>query len=164
MALQDGASVAVLVLRYAFGQRFRVSARRAYAWCTDYRSDDHDLIGEKGRRRVSRLSKEILLLTDTWPLPRRGYIKKVKLVRLEPKDLAWTSTNLFGPTRYSQFLYRVVPEGRRASRIKISGVQVDRTPGRPTGARTASLTRRLCREDAAAWALFARAMEAELGS
>jgi hypothetical protein len=154
--------VHAFTVRYSFQQRFQVTPRRAFAWCTDYRSDDHALIGAKGRRKISKISDGVLLVTDTWPRPHGGWVTKVKLVRLEPKKLSWVSTHVSGPARHSQFLYRVVPEGRGSSRLEVSGVQIERSRNRPTHAVMNSLSRRLCKEDSEAWKLFARAMEAEL--
>jgi hypothetical protein len=153
--------VPAFTVRYSFLQHFRVAARVAYAWCTDYRSNDHSLMGEKGQRKISKLSQDALILTDTWLRPGGRSVTKVKLVRLDPKQLSWTSTHIAGPARYSQFLYRIIPEGRGGSRLEFSGAQHERARNRPTRARMNLLARRLQRDDALAWKHIARAMEDE---
>jgi hypothetical protein len=154
--------VPAFTVPYRFCQRFRVAARRAYEWCTDYRTDDLALMGEKGRRKISKLSNDTILFKETFPRPRGRAITKVKLIRLDRKHLSWTNTHLSGPARYSQFLYRIVPEGRDRSRLEFSGFQLERTRHRPTPAQKKLRARRLLREDSHAWELLARAMESDL--
>ena len=149
-------------VRYSFQQRFHVAARRAYAWCTDYRPDDHVLMGERGSRKVLQLSEDALILTDNWPGRVGRSVTKVKLVRLDPRNLSWTSTHIAGPARHSQFLYRIVSEGRERSRLEVLGFQHERARNRLTLARMKSRSRGLCRDDSEAWKLLAWAMETEL--
>ena len=158
----DGSRMPAYTVRYSFEQPFHTSARRAFAWCTDFRTDDHARMGETGRRTISRLTEDTLLLTDVFPGPRGGSVTKVKLVRLDPAGLSWTNTHLSGPARHSQFLYRIVPEGRDRSHLVFSGFQVGRAPRRPTRAQLRALAQRLQREDSLAWRQLARALDSEL--
>ena len=150
-------------LRYSFRQLFKVSARRAFAWCTDFAPDDLALEGVPGRRKVAWITPDTVVLTDRFPRTTGGSIQKVKLVRLDRKALRWTSTHLSGPAQYSQFWYRIVPEGRGSSWLEFNGFELKHARTPPGPPRIAEEARRLGREDSTAWRHFARAMERELG-
>ena len=146
-----------LPVRYRFCQRFAVSAKRAFEWCTTFDPQDHKLMGDKGvERHITNLAEGTIILKDIFHAG-TGTIEKEKLVQLYPDQLSWVSTHLTGPNKYSQFLYKISPEGG-ASILDFTGLHMDYQT--KTGAET--LAQKLCKEDAAAWKLLAEAMEEEL--
>jgi len=147
-----------LSVRYKFSQRFRVSAQKAFEWCTNFDPQDHVLMGEKGTdRRVTLITKGTLILQDVFP-SKTGKVEKQKLVQLYPETLSWVSTHLTGPNQYSQFLYQISTRGKSASILEFTGLHLD-YDGKEDAQ---SLATRLRREDAAAWRLLAKAMMKEL--
>jgi len=151
--------------RISFDYRFVVnlpaSADAAYRWATDYRPDDPARMGQVGRRRVERLAEGTILLTDTVRTD-RGPVTKTRLVRLRPRTRSWTNTHLAGPMQHSQFLYRILPRGRRRSRLEFVGLQVERAGRALSAGERSRRARTVAREDAATWRLLARAMADDL--
>jgi hypothetical protein len=145
-------------VHYRFTQHFDFPARAAYRWCTDYDSGDIDLGGERGKRSIRWLNEDVLILTDTYFTGKVNIVKK-RLIKLYPERLWWTNTRISRDGRYSQFLYRVVPE-RGGSRLYFTGSQM--FAGRATASGRAALARRLAREDSALWRNFAKAMAKDL--
>ena len=148
---------------YRFSVRLPASADAAYQWATDYAPDDLGRMGEVGRRQIQRLAEGTILLTDTVRAGGRQVTKK-RLVRLRPAARSWTNTHVAGPTRHSQFLYTIVPEGPHRSRLEFVGLQVERSSRRLTEGELSRRAHALAREDAAAWDRLARAMAEELGT
>ena len=147
---------------FEFVQRFKVPAKAAYAWATDYRPDDHALMGRRGRRKIDRICGDTLILTDTIETGGGGRVTKKRHIRLYPERLTWINTHISGPNRHSQFLYEIMPEGRNSSRLRFTGREI-RKAG-PTSARQlAALVAEERKEDAALWKRLARAMAADLG-
>jgi len=147
-------------VNYRFSTRLRVPAARAYEWATDYRSTDLALAGLRAKRRVQRLAKDLILLTDVFAAdpfsanPGARSVKK-KLVHLYPDRRAWTSTHVGGPALYSQFLYELKPRGPTACSLHFSGSQVERVASPPTPKSLKLRARELRREDSQLWACFA---------
>ena len=146
---------------YKFTQHFRVPAWKAYKWCTDYRPNDLALMGEKGRRGIQKLTQDTLILTEVVRLGRKT-VRKRKLIKLNPAELAWYNIQLEGPNKHSTFLYQIQPEGPRASKLNFTGLMVvyskrKLSPGRIR--RTAGTERGY---DSQAWVLLAKAMEKEV--
>ena len=148
-------------LCFEFSQRFDVAAAAVYAWSTDFRAQDIELMGKRGRRRVTRVCNDTLVLTDTFLTEDGGRVTKRKLVKLYPERLEWTNTHLTGPNRHSQFLYRVAPEGKRRSRLDFTGRQLESVAS-ATPKEARALARKIAREDAGTWKTLARALAAEL--
>lgn len=147
-------------LVFSFSVPLPASADRAYRWATDYRPDDPAIMGLDGDRRVDTLAPDTLLLTDTIREGRRT-VRKVRLVRLMPKERAWTNTHLEGPYRHSQFLYRIVPRGRSSSCLEYKGLQIEH--GRRLSSRELlRRAREVRRGDRKSWTLIVRAMRADL--
>lgn len=145
---------------YAFNVPLPAPADVAYRWATDYRPDDPARMGEVGIRKIEKIAPDTLLLTDT--LRRNGRtVRKTRLVRLRPKERAWTNTHLGGPYRHSQYLYRIVPTGRRTSRLEYTGLQIEYGPALSASAR-ARRAKEARREDRGSWTLIVRAMRADL--
>ncbi len=151
-------------LQYEFRQPFRVPARAAYDWCTDFRPSDGSLFPRKWRRAVRRLSDDALILTDTtWPNGRARAIRR--LVRLNPGGLGWTNTHLSGPFLHSQYWYRIVPDGPRSSHLEFTGMRLVRSRAPLGSATRARLARTEWADDSGLWRdRMAPAMERDLGA
>ncbi|MGB6500526.1 MAG: hypothetical protein WBG19_03885 [Thermoplasmata archaeon] len=139
-----------------------MTAREAYAWCTDFDAHDGALFPERWERTVRRLAVDALVLTDvTYPRGRRRTIHR--LVRLNPSEMAWTNTHLDGPFRHSQYWYRIVPDGPRRSHLEFRGLRLVRTDGTGSATEVARLTDRELKEDSILWRLrLAPALERAL--
>lgn len=146
-------------INYHFSQLFRLPANRAYEWCTNFHQSDLELMHERGKRRIEKLTNDTYILTDTFYL-KRGTISKKKLVRLHLSQMAWTNTYLAGPKKYSQFLYKIVPVGKNRSRLDFVGLQLE--PQVMTRMQAAAFALKVRKEDSRSWRLLARAMEKEL--
>ena len=148
---------------YHFQQRFNVSARKAYEWCTSFAPGDHALMGEKdASRKIEHLTGRTVILTDRFNVSSKSQIEKQKLVQLYPETLFWTSTHLSGPARHSQFIYQITAEGDDASRLDFTGLFLDYAQEKMSKTDAAKLAEKTCKEDAAAWVLLAKAMEQDL--
>jgi len=148
----------VLAVRYYFIQRFVVSAQSAFDWCTNFDPEDHLLMGDAdAKRQVSHITNDTIILNDSFPSS-SGPIEKQKLVQLYPSKLSWTSTHLTGPNKYSQFLYKITSQGKGFSTLNFTGLHIEYDEK----VDTEQLAGRLCREDADAWKLLAKAMEGDL--
>ena len=91
-------------IRYNFTQCFSVSVQEAFAWCTDFGSDDNMLMGDgTAERQITHIADGVLILKDYFHVV-GGTIEKQKLLNLLPDQYKWTSTHLAGPNKYSQFL------------------------------------------------------------
>jgi hypothetical protein len=148
---------------YGFTIRLPAPRDRAFRWATDYQAGDLALMGFRARRRVEHLTTNTLLLTDSFdsdPFASRpgGRVVKVKLVHLWPARWSWTSTHLSGPTRRSQFLYELIPDGRGHSRLRYTGLQVERSSAQTVAQRA----RQLRREDVGGWRKLSAAMGRDL--
>ncbi|MBC7126916.1 MAG: hypothetical protein ABC585_03815 [Candidatus Methanosuratincola petrocarbonis] len=73
-------------VHYKFSQRFNFPAQEAYQWCTDFQAGDIALMGGKGKRRVTRINDDTLVLTDT-VIGEGGKVTRKRLVRLYPELL-----------------------------------------------------------------------------
>ena len=113
----------VYSVKYAFNQLLAAPAAKAFDWCTDYQPNDFNLMKEKGKRTIRKLTEDLILLTETSPKKNRSVIK-TKLVRLDRAGLSYTNTHILGPNRHSQFLYKIVPEGRARSRLYFRGLLI----------------------------------------
>ncbi len=148
-------------IHYHFKQNFKVPAKKAFEWCTDYQpgTSDHALMGEPtADRKISRLSGKTLLLIDSFPVGNEQ-VEKQKLVQMYPDMLFWTATHLTGPAKYSQFLYQITANGKGASHISFTGLFLDYTHEKLSKVEAVKLAEKFCREDAEGWKLLAKAME-----
>jgi hypothetical protein len=152
----------LVALDYRFRTRLPAPADAAYRWATDYAPDDWHRMGYDGTRRIRRLAPGTLVLTDRVRVDGH-FVTKVRLVRLRPRERAWTNTHLAGPNRLSQFLYHILPQGRRASVLEFVGLQVETSVRPLSRSALTARARTVAREDAAIWRRLARAMREELG-
>ena len=148
-------------IKYGFVQHFKVPAIEAYRWCTDYDPGDHSLMGEKGKRKIQWLSKDAVILSDSSRKKNGGAVTKKKIVRLDPSSLSWTSTHIAGPIKYSQFLYRIVPEGRNSSHLEFTGLQLESSETNKQDTR--ALANKIRKEDSGTWKLLAKELNKDLG-
>jgi len=119
----------VYSISYAFTQRLSAPARAAFDWCTDYQPYDLAIMKENGKRDIVKITDDTILLTETMKKNKRSS-RKTKLIRLNEHSLSWTNTHVAGPNRHSQFLYKIVPEGKKHSRLYFQGllIQYSRKP------------------------------------
>jgi hypothetical protein len=150
-------------VHYRFSQKFSVPASDAFAWAIDYDAEDISLMGLNGKREIERISKDTLILTDTFFAGGRTTTKR-RLIRLFPELFMLTNTRLSGPNRFSQFIYQFVDEGKRRSRLDFTGAQVNKSKTRPPASKIAALGREYAAADSALWVNLAAAMEQDLGS
>jgi hypothetical protein len=115
-------------------------------------------MGEEGRRKVARLSENLVMLEDS----ALSKSRKRKLVNIYPEKLFWSSVHIAGPAKYSQFLYQIIEDGRKSSRLDFIGFQVMYADSFPSRAEISRLAKKLEREDSAAWKNLAKAMEKDL--
>lgn len=155
--------MSLVAFNYRFRTRLPASADAAYRWATDYAPDDWRRMGRDGTRRIRLLAPGTILLTDRVRVDGR-FVTKTRLVRLRPAARAWTNTHVGGPTRHSQFLYRILPRGRRTSVLEFVGLQVEPSARPLSRSALAARARAVAREDAALWRRLARAMAEELGT
>jgi hypothetical protein len=149
-------------LRYSFRQPFRASADDAFAWCTDFRPEDGALFQDGRSRTVRRLGPGALMMTDA-PARGTGGPRIARLVRVFPEERAWTNTHLSGPFRYSQFWYRVEPDGRHRSRLVFHGLKLEPSSRAVPPEEIERRARAEGRSDARTWrTLLAPALDADL--
>jgi hypothetical protein len=110
-------------VRYAFNQPLAAPAEVAFDWCTDYQPYDFEIMREEGKRNIRRITDDTIVLTETTHKKNR-IVRKTKLVRLNKSSLSWTNTHIGGPNRHSQFLYKIVPEGKTRSRLYFQGLLI----------------------------------------
>jgi hypothetical protein len=144
-------------ITYQFSQRFRVPARKAYKWCTDYEPNDLALMHEEGRREIQEVTNDTIILKETVRQTRKQ-IKKIKLVKLNPARLSWYNIQIAGPNRHSAFLYEIVPEGKASSRLNFTGLLVVYTKVRLAPERIRQIASSERRYDSTAWKFLAKAM------
>ena len=146
---------------YRFTVRLPAGRRAAYAWATDYRGDDFEIMGFRGGRKVEPLANGLILLTDSFdadPFDASEGTRttKVKLIHLFPDRWAWTSTHVAGPARFSQFLYQLTPDGPRSCILEFRGNQVEHVRRTPTASSLRRRARELRREDSRLWHRLSR--------
>ncbi len=100
----------VVSTRYEFSQHFNAPAAEAFAWCTDYDPKDHNLMGLKGFRKVTRVSDDTILLEDTL-YPNGKATTKKKLIKTDKERTTYFNLHLTGPNKNSLYFYRIIPEG-----------------------------------------------------
>jgi hypothetical protein len=149
-------------VRYHFVQCFAVPARTAYNWCTNYDQADHMLMGhEDAERQITRLTDNTIILTDTFTIGGTR-VEKQKLVHFYPDKLKWIATHLYGPIKYSQFIYEISADGETASHLDFIGLFIDYGREKLDKASAKMLAEQLRKEDSDTWNLLAKAMAKDL--
>jgi hypothetical protein len=150
-------------VQYHFSARFRLPAKKAYEWCTNFDLSDHALMGEENaQRKITYITGNTIILTDTFHT-QSGDVEKQKLVQLYSDQMFWTSTHLTGPNQFSQFLYRISAEGDAASRLEFTANHLEYLKENSNKAGIKQLAEKLCKEDSDAWKLLAKAMAKTFG-
>jgi len=149
-------------LHYHFNQIFAVPPLQAYTWCTNYEPNDLKLMHQNGKREITHLTENTIILTDTF-YNEKETIKKKKLIQLYPDQLSWTNTHLSGPNKYSQFLYEIKPKQDGLSKLNYIGLQMEykksiKLDKKEIEARAIGQMN----QDAAVWKIIAKEMEKEL--
>jgi len=145
---------------YSFNQSLAAPPEVAFDWCTDYQPYDLAMMKEKGKRKIEKITHDTILLTETMP-KRDRLIKKTKLVRLNKRSLSWTNTHIGGPNRHSQFLYKIVPEGKTRSRLHFQGLMIQHSRKTLTRQQLRKIAAEERRADATAWRHLAAALRRE---
>ena len=151
----------VVSTRYEFSQPFDVSAAEAFAWCTDYNPKDHNLMGLKGFRKVTRVSGDTVLLEDTL-YPQGKAVTKKKLVKVDKERMTYFNFHLTGANKNSLYFYRIIPEGDSKSRLEYTGYELTYPKKAPTKKQLAAAAEA---DDAARtreWGRLAKAMERDV--
>jgi len=148
--------------RYRFSQRFRVPTKKAFAWTVDFRPDDFARMGEKGSRKIRRISEDTYLLIDTTYVKGKP-VRKPKLINVYPDTLMYLNTHVGGPFKNSQFVYRFTPLGKDASRLDFAGHLVVYSPKPLSRGAIARIAEEERRGDSEIWRHLARAMERDFG-
>jgi len=151
----------VYSISYKFNQSLTVPARAAFHWSTDYRPDDIALMGEKGNRRIKKVSKDTVILDEHVAHGHRT-VRKVKLVKINPKTLSWHNIQLQGPNKYSEFIYEISPEGKQRSRLTFTGLLIVYAKNSISHNRLKHIANMERKYDSKAWKLLASAMAKEL--
>ena len=113
----------VYSVKYGFKQTLPLPAKEAFVWCTDYKPYDFTLMHETGKRRIQKLTRDAIILTET-TRKKKKTITKSKLVRLNKPQLSWTNVHISGPNRHSEFLYQIEPLGDNRSRLSFTGLLI----------------------------------------
>jgi len=149
-------------LRFHFTQPFRASASAAFAWCISYEPEDGAFFPERHLRTVEWMGEDAAILTDT-TFPQGRPVEIRRLVRINPEQLSWTNTHLDGPYRHSQYWYRVVPRGPRASALEFTGHRLLWMTRRPPASTIRRLTAAERLADSTMWRTsIAPALDREL--
>ena len=155
--------VYVYSVKYHFNQILDIPAKEAFDWCTDYQPNDLLLMKLKGNRRIRKVTNDTLILTETMP-ERNRKVTKTKLVRLNKAQLSWTNTHITGPYRHSQFLYQLVPDGRKRSRLYFTGLMVHYSKRRLSRGQLQKIARTVRDGDSTTWHHLATAIQKETAS
>lgn len=142
---------------YKFSQRFSVSAKKAYEWCTRYEPNDLLLMNEKGQRKIQKITDDTVILRETTNYKRKK-IRKTKLVKLNPSSLSWYNIQISGPNRYSAFLYEIVPVDSGRSKLNFTGLLVVYSNAKLSSQRINQVAYSERRYDSNVWRLLAGAM------
>ncbi len=88
-----------------------------YAWCTDYRDDDHIISGDSSRRRIESASREkcAWILHDS---KRRRSAERVRIVTLMPPS-SW-HLDRFGERYDITGDYALASKGKEKTELKMS--------------------------------------------
>ena len=146
---------------YKFSQLLPAPAKQAYLWCTDYKPDDLALMQLKGRRKIERLSSDTIILREIVERGRKK-IKKIKLIKLDPAVFSWYNIQIYGPNKYSAFLYQLKPINRRKSKLNFTGLMVLYSKARLSQRAIKEIAETERSNDASAWKLLAKVMEQQV--
>lgn len=151
----------IVSTRYEFSQHFDVPAAEAFMWCTDYDAKDHNLMGNKGLRKVTRVSDDTLILEDTL-YPRGRAVTKKKLIKIDKDTMTYFNFHLTGANKNSLYFYRIIPEEGDKSRLEYTGYELTYPKKAPTKKELAASAEADAATRTKEWGRLAEAMEREL--
>jgi len=151
----------VVSTRYEFSQPFNVTATEAFVWCTDYDPKDHNLMGLKGFRKVTKVSDDTVILEDTL-YPQGKAVTKKKLVKIDKERMTYFNFHLTGANKNSLYFYRIIPEGDGKSRLEYTGFELTYPKKAPTKKKLAATAEADAAARTVEWGRLAKAMEKEL--
>jgi hypothetical protein len=148
-------------VHYGFVQPFKFSAKEAYEWSMDYRTDDFELMGKRATRKIDRLNEDTLVLTDTFLQEKGRPVVKRRLIRMYPELLTMVNTRISRDNIHSQFVYQFEDDSKGGSFLRFTGSHVF-YGRRPTPAKLAALAGGMKKEDSAIWVKLNEAMNRDL--
>ncbi len=148
-------------MRYGFKQILPLAGKEAFEWCTDYKPYDFSLMHEKGRRRIQKLTRDAIILTETTRKNNKTIIK-AKLIRLNKSQLSWTNVHISGPNRHSEFLYQIEPLGKNRSRLNFTGLLICNSSRALSNQKLRKIARDERRADSRVWRYLSIAMRKEM--
>ena len=151
----------VVSIKYEFSQPFKVPAAQAFRWCTDYDADDHKLMGNRGFRKVTRVSGDTVILEDTL-YPQGKAVTKKKVIKIDKERMTYFNFHLTGANKNSLYFYRIIPEGDGKSRLEYTGYELTYPKKAPAKRQLAATA--LADADARTkeWGRLAKAMERDV--
>jgi len=152
--------VVLVPVRYSFTQRFSVPVQDAFDWALDYEPEDYSLMGLEGRRKITRLSEDAIVLEDT-RMSGDEFVTKTRLIRINTERLSYTNTHITGPTLHSQFWYEFFPEGRKGSRLDFTGLLLYPSERALSRREVSEIAAKERKGDSKIWVNLARAMESD---
>jgi hypothetical protein len=148
-------------ISYKFSQHFKVSAKEAYDWCTDFSPQDPEIMQSKNaRRQIIKISAAIVILKDAFYNGDSELVTE-KLVHFYPQRLMWVSTHLTGSNMHSQFIYELSQECNDSSKLDFTAVHLENRENL-SEEKAKKLAAQLCRCDSKIWRLLALEMEKQL--
>jgi len=154
-------SLVVVSTKYEFSQSFNVPAAKAFRWCTDYHSDDHKLMGNRGFRKVTRVSDDTVILEDTL-YPQGKAVTKKKLIKVDEERMTYFNFHLTGSNKNSLYFYRIIPEGDGMSRLEYTGYELTYPKKAPTKRQLAATAEADAATRTKEWGRLAKAMERDV--
>jgi hypothetical protein len=151
----------VVSTRYEFSQHFNFPAAQAFAWCTDYDAKDHNLMGLKGYRKVTRVSEDTVILDDT-QYPQGKAVTKKKLIKIDKDRMTYFNFHVTGANKNSLYFYRIIPEPDGKSRLEYTGYELTYPKKAPTKKELAATADAEAAARTKEWGRLAKAMEREL--
>ena len=151
----------IVSTRYEFTQHFKVPADQAFRWCTDYDPKDHNLMGNKGFRKVTRVSDDSVLLEDTL-YPRGKAVTKKKLIKIDKERMTYFNFHLTGANKNSLYFYRIIPEPEGKSRLEYTGYELTYPKKAPSKKELAATAEADAATRTKEWGRLAKAMEKEV--
>jgi len=147
--------------KYEFSQRFDVPAAQAFMWCTDYDSEDHTLMGNKGFRKVTRISDDTIILEDTL-YPKGRAVTKKKVIKIDKERMSYFNFHITGANKNSLYFYRIIPERDGKSRLEYTGYELTYPKKAPSKKQLAATAEADAATRTKEWGRLAKAMEREL--
>ena len=79
--------------------------------CTDYDAKDHNLMGNKGYRKVTRVCPDDTVMLEDTLYPQGKAETKKKVIKDTKRRSTYFNFHLTGANKNSLYFYRIIPEG-----------------------------------------------------